>query len=151
MRVCQCWGFNPQPLTLPGHWIFSYNNTPPSVLFIICVLSLCVYLTYGTDFNLRMFEWFKKNNKCCQSPSRQNPRASNESTLSLLFRSLLPNFNLQVSELASPLTSSLKSRRHVSVPKTVHVLINLHWRWSSGALQVHVYRIRFEIKLPTAT
>ncbi|MCI4379501.1 hypothetical protein PGIGA_G00229110 [Pangasianodon gigas] len=28
-------------------------------------------------------------------PERQNPRASNESTLSLLFRSLLPNFNLQ--------------------------------------------------------
>ncbi|XP_060779229.1 transcription factor 25 [Neoarius graeffei] len=28
-------------------------------------------------------------------PERQNPRASNESTLSLFFRSLLPNFNLQ--------------------------------------------------------
>ncbi|KAF7699366.1 transcription factor 25 [Silurus meridionalis] len=28
-------------------------------------------------------------------PERQNPNASNESTLSLLFRSLLPNFNLQ--------------------------------------------------------
>ncbi|TSZ97524.1 Transcription factor 25 [Bagarius yarrelli] len=28
-------------------------------------------------------------------PERENPRASNESTLSLLFRSLLPNFNLQ--------------------------------------------------------
>ncbi|KAM9481087.1 ribosome quality control complex subunit TCF25 [Clarias gariepinus] len=28
-------------------------------------------------------------------PERQNPSASNESTLSLLFRSLLPNFNLQ--------------------------------------------------------
>ncbi|XP_056109074.1 transcription factor 25 [Rhinichthys klamathensis goyatoka] len=40
-------------------------------------------------------------------PERQNMGASNESTLSLFFRSLLPNFNLQVSECATVCPSTI--------------------------------------------
>lgn len=74
--------------------------------------------------------------------SRQNPRASNESSLSLLFRSLLPNFNLQVSGLAS----SLRSRRNnVLAPKSfnspcyfsdLHILVKPRYAFDGGQVLV---------------
>lgn len=63
----------------------------------------CTVLT-GTFYS---FNFLSFCNHCtevcvCVSSNRQNGGASNESTLSLFFRSLLPNFNFQVSAVYQP-------------------------------------------------
>lgn len=86
-------GFDPLP---PLDSVISYTQPERYCTVLYCHT--------GTFYS---FNFLSFCNHCtevcvCVSSNRQNGGASNESTLSLFFRSLLPNFNFQVSAVYQP-------------------------------------------------